>query len=159
MNKADLVEQIETSRAALEAALAQVPPAEMPRWRVQADWTVQDLIAHLAYWEGFVLTLFTTLRAGQTPEPLLDLDRLNAQILAQGREETLENLLHREQAAYAQLLALLAAASDEELFAPAHFPAAGRAFAGYLLDNTAGHYDEHLSDLTACLQRMTDAAR
>jgi molybdopterin converting factor subunit 1 len=153
MNKTETLEQIQTSRAALDAALAQVPPAEMSSRLVQADWSVQDLIAHLAYWEGFVLDLAEVLRAGQTPDPILDLDGLNAQILAQGRQATLENLLSQEQALYARILALVAAATDEELFNSEHFPAAGRAFVGFLLDNTAGHYTEHLPDLTACLPR------
>ncbi len=160
MTKAEVLEQIQTSRAALEAVLAQVPPAEIPSRLVQGNWSVQDLIAHLAYWEGFVLTLFAALRAGKTLEPFHDLDLLNAQILVQGRKETLPNLLSREQETYARLLTLLAEATEAELFHPEHFPATeGRALVGFVLDNTAGHYDEHLPDLTACLQRKTDEAR
>ena len=50
-NKAELIEQIHTGRAAWEALLAQVPPDRWTAPGVAGDWTLKDVLAHVAFYE------------------------------------------------------------------------------------------------------------
>jgi hypothetical protein len=154
MNKSELKDAILAGRQQLAAALAQVRDSQMELNILHGEWTVKDLLGHLAFWEETVADLYETLRAGQTPAPF-DLDALNAKMLAEWEPVPLAEVKTREQAAFQRVLALIESASEAELFDPAHFPwTGGRAFEGIFQDNTCGHYEEHLPELSSWLKRV-----
>lgn len=154
MNKQELIAQIALGRTSLDDALARVGDNHMDLVILHGEWSVKDLIGHLAFWEESVVELFYILRAGKTPEPF-ELDGLNAQALAKSRKHSLADLREEEKAAYRKALALVNDATDDELFNPAHFPwTGGRPFEELLRDNTCGHYEEHMPELTAWLKRI-----
>jgi hypothetical protein len=156
MNKQELLDKIVTGRAQLEAALSHIDEERMPLIILHGEWSVKDLIGHLGYWEGFVVTLFNTYRAGKTPEPFSDVDLVNAQVLSQSRKQSLSELRRQEKNAYQKILALLQEASPQELFNADHFPGTkGQPFESIISDNTYGHYAEHLPELNAWLKRIS----
>lgn len=156
MNKQDLLEKIVSGRTRLDAALSRIDEERMPLIVLHGEWSVKDLIGHLGYWEGFVVSLFSTLRAGKTPEPFPDIDILNAQVLSLSRKQSLSEVRRQERNAYQKILALIEEASTQELFNADHFPGAdGRPFESIISDNTYGHYAEHLPELSAWLKRIS----
>lgn len=156
MNKSDLLANLTSGRARLEAALSRIDEERMPLIVLHGEWSVKDLIGHLGYWEGVVVSLFAMLRAGKTPEPFTDVDVLNAQVLSQSRKQSLSELRRQEKTAYQKILALIDEASEQELFNINHFPGAnGRPFESFISDNTYGHYAEHLPELNAWLKRIS----
>lgn len=155
MNKQDLTAKIVSGRAQLDAALVRVDEERMPLIILHGEWSVKDLIGHLGFWENTAVSLFNTLRAGKTPEPFPELNAINARVLIESRKQSLSEVRRQEKAAYQKILGLLKEATDQELFDPAHFPwTEGRPFEGFISDNTYGHYEEHLPELTAWLKRM-----
>lgn len=155
MNKQELTTKILTGRTQLEAALSHVDEERMPLIILHGEWSVKDLIGHLGFWENSVVSLFNALRAGKTPEPFPELDALNARVLSESRKQSLSEVRRQEKSAYQKVLSLIKDASDRELFDPAHFPwTEGRPFESFISDNTYGHYEEHLPELTAWLKRI-----
>ena len=78
----------------------------------------------------------------------LSLDELNDQAYRLNRAGTLDEVRREERAAYSQLIALTANATDDELFNPQHFAwTQGKPFAEWIVNNTYGHYEEHAADL------------
>jgi hypothetical protein len=155
MNKKELMTNIETGRQQLEIALAHVDDERMPLIVLHGEWSVKDLIGHLSFWENTVVALFNTLKAGRIPEPLPELDALNAQVLTASRKQSLAEVRRQEKAAYQKLIALVQAATETELFDGRHFPwTEGRPFAELVADNSYGHYAEHLPELAAWLKRV-----
>jgi hypothetical protein len=155
MNKQDLTAKIVAGRTQLEAALSHVDEERMPLIILHGEWSVKDLIGHLGFWENKVVSLFNTLRAGRTPDPMPELDVINARVLSESRKQSLSEVRRQEKAAYQKILALLKDANERELFDPAHFPwMDGRPFENFISDNTYGHYEEHLPELAAWLKRI-----
>lgn len=156
MNKRELTAKILSGRAQLEAAISRIDEERMPLIVLHGEWSVKDLIGHLGYWEGFVVSLFSLFRSGKTPEPASELDLINARVLVEARKQSLNEVLRQEKAAYQKILALINEASERELFNSEHFPgAAGQPFESFISDNTYGHYAEHLPELTAWLKRIS----
>jgi hypothetical protein len=153
--KQALLDDMLSGRQELEAALARVKDSEMDLTILHGEWTVKDLLGHLAFWEETVTGLFITLRAGKNPEPFPDLDALNAQQIAEWRKIPLAEVKTREKAAFEQVVSLVISARDAELFEATHFPwTEGRVFAEFFCDNTCGHFKEHLPELIIWLKRI-----
>jgi hypothetical protein len=155
MNKAELNEKIQSSRSRLEEALTKISDNRMSLVILHGEWSTKDLIGHLGFWEQRVLNLFDVLKAGEIPEPYEDMDELNDRAVSEMRLRSLADIRDFEREVYENLLRLIRNASDAELFEPDHFPwTGGHAFEEIISDNTWGHYDEHLPELTAWLKRI-----
>jgi hypothetical protein len=155
MNKQELTAKILAGRQELENALAHVDDERMPLIILHGEWSVKDLIGHLGFWEESVVLLFNTLRARKTPEPYPEVDVLNEQVLTASRKQSLAEVRRQEKSAYQKVLSLVKEATDKELFDPRHFAwTEGRPFEEIISDNTYGHYEEHLPELTAWLKRI-----
>jgi hypothetical protein len=149
MNKDELLSNIRSGRQQWEVALARWSEAQMLAPALHGGWSIKDLIAHVGFWEGRIVTLYGQLTRGEQPtaaEP--PLDELNAQAFVQHQAQTLDEVQREERAAYTQLLAITVNAADDDLFNPQRFAwAQGRPFAEWVENNTYGHYEEHAADL------------
>jgi hypothetical protein len=154
--KEEMLSRIVSGRRQLEQTLARIPEKEMETPILHDGWSVKDTLGHLGYWEGTLVARLNTLRGGGTPEPLGDMDARNARVLAETRLLPAEDVRRNEQETYRQLLDLLQNATPDELFTPDHFPGTGgNAFAAWVGGETWDHYDEHLPELNAWLERDT----
>jgi hypothetical protein len=82
------------------------------------------------------------------------MDALNARVLSDSRQLSLEDVRRYEQESYHQLVDMVRNASSDELFKPGYFAwAKGNAFAAWIGGNTWEHYEEHLPDLIAWLEK------
>jgi hypothetical protein len=117
-------------------------------------WSVKDVLGHLAFWEGLAVSQFTLLRAGGAPEPISDMDAVNARVLADTRRLPLEEVRHKEQVSYDALLGMLQGALPDELLEPGHFAwTKGQPFVNWIAGDSWEHYEEHLPELLAWLER------
>jgi hypothetical protein len=154
-NKQELTEKILSGRKQLESVLSHVDNERMPLIILHGEWSVKDLLAHLGFWEENVVSLFQTLRAGKTPDPMPELNALNAQVLSESRKLYVEEIRRQEIKAYQKVLSMLREASHAELFDGRHFAwTEGRPFCEFIADNTYGHYEEHLPEVLAWLKRI-----
>jgi hypothetical protein len=155
MSKQELTTKLLAARQQLESTLARIDEERMPLLILHGEWSVKDLIGHLGFWEASVVSLFNTLKAGKSPEPFPELDVLNAQVLTDSRKQSLAEVRRQEKTAYQKVLALVQDATEAEMFDPRHFAwTEGRPFENFIYDNTIGHYEEHLPEVTAWLKRI-----
>ncbi len=79
----ELLERIREGRAALTALWAGLTEEQMMcRPGPQENWSVKDLVAHITWWEAFILERVTDLISGAPSEPAEDTDILNARVYA-----------------------------------------------------------------------------
>jgi hypothetical protein len=149
MNKAELLANIRSGRQQLDVSLAHLGEEQLVVPVLHGGWSIKDLIAHFGFWEARIVTLYGQLVRGEEPAAdELSLDELNAQAYQLHRAGTLDEVRHEERAAYSQLIALTANATDDQLFNPQHFAwTQDKPFAEWIVNNTYGHYEEHAADL------------
>ena len=152
MTKAELLQRVREGRASLEAAMAEVPTAQLSDPLLDNEWSFKDLMAHIGFWERRAHQLLSALQRGEAPQPMQEatIDELNARIFLENQIHTLDEVLRDERQAYEDLVALIERSDDADLFDAHRFTwTNGRPFADWIEGNTFGHYEEHLEQLAA----------
>jgi uncharacterized protein (TIGR03083 family) len=147
-NREELLRQIRTEREALERVLARVPAEQMTEPMLDGDWSVKDVLAHIAAWEGLMVGWVEESLRGQTPErPVTGddwVDQLNARLYKQYRETPLPEVQALFASSYERAYQTARQLSEEELFEPGHFAwREGRPLFELIGGNTCWHYPEH----------------
>jgi len=139
------VDTVITARAAWQAAVNQIPLEDWEQAGLCGDWSLKDVIAHIAWYEREMIHLLETRRFEGSELWELPTDERNAQIYLLKKDQPLAQVLASAIMTYKQLLPLLEQISAAELLDPA-------AFAGMppewtprqiLAGSTHLHYDEH----------------
>ena len=159
MNRDDLNLELRTGRDRLDAILAEVDASRAEDVVLHGDWSVKDLLGHLAFWELRVQDIFHTLVDGKVPESVsgqAGVDAINHLAYEKYHPRPFAEVRQLEGEAYHSLLKMVAGMSDAELFDPAHFPwTRGQPFSDWILGNAAGHYEEHLPELMDWLGKIS----
>lgn len=151
MNKRDLITATRSERDALEAVLERIPPPDMAAPGVVGDWSVKDVLAHLAVWCSRAVTVIFQAERGQKPSLGVPDDsangwaKVNAADFAQQRDRPLDRILVDFRGSHAQLIKRLEAWGDEAaLFDRARYPSLrGASIADVVAANGAEHDAEH----------------
>jgi hypothetical protein len=154
-SKHDLLKQISASRATLQHALDRLSEQQLTAVRDAEGWTVKDHLLHLAAWERSVTALLRDeprcdgLGVESAVYASGDFDAINAAIYLHGADRSAREALAVFRADHEELLHGLEALSDSDLGIPVRELPAGdaqddRPLYRTILDNTAGHYAEHL---------------
>ena len=160
MNKDVLLDYVHAGRSRWESALTQLSPDQMTAPALFDGWSVKDLVAHIGTWERTAAAVFAALLSGQTPGfeigetagDEFNLDEFNARSFAEHHDQSLDEVMAGEQAAYQSFLSLVEGASEADLFDPNRFVwMQGDPFAEWVGANTFEHYDEHLADISTRL--------
>lgn len=163
MDRVELLNEIYAGRTRLEAALQKLTPPQMTSPDLPGGWSVKDLMAHLGWWENHVQELYRALVAdGEPVEPINEgtVDAVNARVIETFRSRDLEDVRAYEQDAYTHLLELIETAPEADLFDPQRFSwTANQPFAGWLVGNSSGHYEEHLQNLENLLAKYRGAVQ
>jgi len=162
MNRSELMDKLRAGRDQLDPALAQLNDEQMLLPGLNDNWSGKDLLAHIAFWEWRAAHLFDQLvRTGKVVDTVglpTDLNALNAKVYADGSQRSLPDVRHNEQKAYQAILALVENASDDDLFNPDRFAwCEGKPFVNWIVDNTYGHYDEHMQNLQNWIKTVNAA--
>jgi len=156
-DRQQLLDSIRAGRAEWDAALAQVDERRMFEPALYGRWSVQDLIAHIGWWEQRIVNVYHHVTEGTPLDPPLgnlSEDDINDQVYRQYHDAPLKAIRDMELSAYADLLGLAESAPEEALFNPRHFAwTDGRPFWGWLAGNSYEHYAEHLPALRAWLNQ------
>lgn len=144
--KTEMLQRVRTTRDAFEETLAAVPPERMTEPGVNGDWSVKDLLAHIAWWDRHILQRLNT---GQEPlyapgdDPGGVTAATNAAIYTEHRDRPLDDVRAEFDAVHRDLLAALEAlppevAADEEMY-------------DTIGSDTFSHYLQHTEMLRAWL--------
>lgn len=150
MSKTKILELIQSERKALQSTLEGMREAQMTEPGVESDWSVKDILVHIAAWEGMMVRWVEESLRGEVPErpaPGMtwdDLDGLNAQIYADNKDKALDEVLADFWASHQRASKLVQAMAEEDLLDPERFEwRRGDPMWHLVAANTWWHYKEH----------------
>lgn len=154
MDRSTLLVRMQEAHADLEAALAAAPVGRLTEPDVTGEWSVRDLLNHIAFWEQQALRRLSLAPAGQPslPSDEAEMHRVNAESVAAGRGRSPAEALAAHHQAYAELLATVSALGDDELNDTARF-GDGEAVWQKIAGDSYEHYEEHAGEIRAWLDR------
>jgi len=152
LRKASIRADLTAAQEALGNTLADV--AE--RWSQAGpsqDWTVRDLLAHLAWAEVGHLGSLKRMSSGQGGVPAdFDPDRWNAGQQRRSADLDVDALRGRLEAAHAEMLDVLDGLSESELGQSGHLAVGGEGTVEDLCRLVASHKREHIQELRVALE-------
>ena len=161
MDKATLLKTLTETRAAWEALLAQIGEEQMQKPGAAGNWSVKDVIAHIAWCESEIaLVLRTHILAGSDFWNLSD-DEGNEITYQQNKDRPLHDIVNEERQAYTALLEVVQTLSDQDLHDPHRFKNMPQEWRPWQLiaGNSFKHYEDHMPSLREWLAKTKEETR
>lgn len=123
-----LITRLTTERKRLEQNLTRLDEEQMLQPGVVGDWSVKDVLAHLAEWEQLCLNWLDASRAGVVPEvpapgfTWKTIDALNKEIYLKHCERSLDDVVAWFRDVHERFVARINGLSEDELCSPGYFP-------------------------------------
>jgi len=147
MTKRELLDANQKGRAELEAALDGLTPGQMTLPGASGEWSVKDILGHIAMWESRLVTTLYAIERDATPKMFhtpAEVDQANAESYAEQRDRPLERALSDFHAVHAQLLKRLERVKESDLTDPQRFRwMEGEPLEKLVASDTFVHYAEH----------------
>lgn len=168
-DKAELLQRLQEKRVDFDNLIATVPQITVEEPNLPNNWSVKDLLAHVAAYERWMAGNIQAVNEGRSPtkEDLydegveldsgdpFDLDTLNASIYAHFQDKPWPEIRTFAGDAYARLVDAISNAPEEDFDREGLHPWLDN---GSLLTRlpelTYGHYQEHDDDLRTVAGRM-----
>ena len=151
--KPQLLESIEREWANLQSALDGLDEEQMLMPGVVGDWSLKDVLAHIAVWQSHLVTAMFKAARGFTPETFetdAEVDRWNRQRYIEQQARTFEQIWDDLDSSYRQLLKRLETWTEEMLFDSKRFKwMKGQPFARFVEGDSSEHYAEHAGQIRA----------
>lgn len=164
--KTELLKRIRDRHANMEQYLAALSLSEMTAPILDAGWSVQDTLAHIAAWENLALDYIAQYRRGETPKPWAEqfpvgegtadeqMNRLNALWFEQNRARELGEVLDDFRSAFLRMIETVESLSQAEIFDANYFPSRkSRALIWLIVGDSYEHYDEHLRWISQAFEK------
>lgn len=146
MTKVVLLEALRVARAKWEAALAECDPERMTEPGVVGEWSIKDLVAHVAWFEREMVRVFGARALVGSDLWQLPADERNAAIFEMNRQRPLSHVLEEAGDVYRQLLSALEPMTDEDMNHARYFRDMPEDWLPWqiLAQNSYEHYEHHL---------------
>ena len=157
MSGKDLIARTKKDRAefaGLWSGLTESQMTQLPG--PQEDWSVKDLIVHMTWWENYMIDRIGKIVAGTDEARKLDLDEINAKILDENKDRTLEDVVSEFDANLQRLETFIEGLTDEQINNADAVDYGGRQLLKFLISDTFGHYGVHRPDLERYSQQISD---
>ena len=156
MKKTELLRELKTSRGEMDDILEGVPEGALTVAGTIGEWSVKDLMAHMAAWEAELVTVLAKLKQGTRSAyfnswPDDKVDAANARIYRENRDRTLERVLVDFQGARKQLIRQVESLSQTQLDAVIS-KQTGRSLIEEIWEDSVRHDAEHLPELKAWVE-------
>jgi hypothetical protein len=119
MKREQLLQRLEAAWFAFRDAYAGLPDADLIEPGVVEDWSVKDMIAHVAWWEEEALTHLPLILAGGRPPRYATtyggIDAFNALMADRKRDLSLAEVRRQAEVTHRRLVAYLQSVPEEEL--------------------------------------------
>jgi hypothetical protein len=144
-NKATILARLQQERKKLIQTLDSLKPEQFDRPGVVGNWSVKDVLAHLAHWEESMIYWVQASRKGKNvngPEEGLNWDQIskfNAHIFAAHQDESLPEVMKYFHAAHAGFMKMAEGLSDDELLIRGYYPLTENATIYAWLSQYAAH--------------------
>lgn len=168
-NKAELLQRLQEKRVDFDNLIATVPALVAEEPNLPNDWSVKDLLAHIAAYERWMAGHIQAVSEGRAPtndelydagEELdsgdpFDLDTLNASIHAHFHGKSWPEIHAFAGDAYARLVEAISNSPEEDFDREGLHPMLDHgSLLSRLPELTYGHYDDHDADLRTVAGRM-----
>jgi len=154
ITQAALLDMIRTARAEWDALLERVDEARMVQPGVAGDWSVMDIVAHIAWHEREMIGLLQARALVGSNLWDLPLDERNQAIFESNRHRSLDDVRIDAQQTYQEFVDALGPISDEDLIDARRFanmPAEWQPWK-IVAENSCEHYRDHVPSLRAWLE-------
>ena len=150
IERAQLLARLAAERAGLLERLVGLDERELIESLIFDDWTVKDLLAHIAAWDRWELGEMKCRASGEVPDltAVRDMDTYNAAVVAAWRDRTLAEVLMELQDARTVWVTWLQTLLDEEFFRQRLFGGEDWSFPG-CLKGVWRHDAEHAAQIAA----------
>jgi hypothetical protein len=132
----ELLREEDRAWGALNALLDEIPDERMTEPGLTEDWTVKDLLGHLAYWMAEAAHVFERQHYNTYEKSSLDVDAINADVYQAMKDLDLSTVRTELDSARVRML-------QEWWALPELTPEAEEWF----MESGPGHLDEHLPDI------------
>jgi hypothetical protein len=153
MTRNEILQALEKDRADLQAALARVPDDVIETRRVAGDWTIKDLLGHIAMWQQVGVQFIAEYRADGLPKNLglkddAAIDAYNARGWEMRRDWTLTRTRVELDMAQRNLIAAVQSLTDQDLGKSLPPPwASGTTLEKLIAINSYAHDPEHVAQI------------
>ncbi len=158
MDKTELLEALEDSRQEMIELLEQIEDEDLLKPGVTGKWSIKDLLAHLNYWEGQVVTLLFQAQRGMAQPTTVHfgketVDELNQRWYMSSQERSLEMIWQDWLAVRKQTIRRVSELSDKDLNDPERYPwLKGVPLYQWILNDTVEHEAEHADQIREWLE-------
>jgi hypothetical protein len=142
-----LLESIYQTHEQLEKKFSKLTPTQLTWPGSMDDWSVKDILAHLADWEQRFISWYKAGLEGIVPEipapgmTWRDLAKLNQAGYERHKNETWDEVLSQFRKSYQECLALIEDMTNRVLFEPGVYEWTGKSsLLPWIVANTSDHY-------------------
>ncbi len=161
-NKAELLTEMRNGYANFETLLDRLSEAQLTTPGVNGEWSVKDILIHLASWQQRMSQRMQAIARGGDGLRLKpditneeEMNAFNDTTFAANRSRPLHEVCEEFRATYQQLLADVEAADERDLFDPQRFAwLQGASLWQNVAGNSFAHYKEHIPMIEAWLARQ-----
>lgn len=149
MTRDQVLESIQRAHTAFLAAIEGVPPETVANEHVSDEWTIKDMLGHIAMWMNVANKFIADYKLTGVPESLglkddTAVEAYNARGWEARRELSLSQVRNEFDAAYRELIAQVETLGDIELNAPLPAPwGRGDTLERLIAINSYTHNPEH----------------
>ena len=144
--RTELIREEDRGWAELHALIDRLSEGDLLRPGYTRDWTVKDMLGHLACWWAEAASQLERTRVGTYEPRKVDVDRLNAQFY-----EAMKDIDPHT------VLAELHASRNKALEELGRLPELTPPAEEWFTESGARHYDEHLPELRAFVESVTSS--
>ena len=138
-------ERIERSWRGLMDALAGIPEERLTEPGVVGDWSVKDLLGHVAVWDAHAVAAVRRYLAGEAPDQV-DWEAINEREAAARAGRSVPEQRSEMEAAHEQVCSLVRGLRPPDL--------AALGVRHSIAVDTHEHYDEHAAEIRAWRERL-----
>jgi hypothetical protein len=154
----DVIESLTSSRHALLEAIAGLPDATLNQKGVVGEWSIKNVLAHMAAWEQ-VVTGFLPERLATGAKPAIfaqmtDEDAWNEKTVAEHEHLSPQEQMQHLATAREALLQLIRGLGDEALNRQHPWPEWEGTLAAYFWESIGSHDQEHQEAMQAAVERL-----
>lgn len=151
MTKIEFINTLRVERAKLEATLAALTPRRLTRRASPEAWSIKDHLAHLTYWEQYMLQRIRQALLGEMPKWVSTEEEtdINASVFERNQRRPLASVLADMHRSLADTFDLIESLSEADLTDPRRFAwLKGKPLYTYIANEGYGeHYHDHLKAL------------
>ena len=162
MNKTELLEELEDARKELFEMLEDLPDVMLLAPNVMGDWSIKDILAHLTYWEGQMVTMLFQIQRGIDRPSYLELntrpeEEVNQQAHVMSKDRALEQIWQDWLGVRKQTIRRVSELNERDLTDPRRFSWLNNVpLAQWIADATFLHEEEHAVQIGEWLDQQEE---